>query len=100
MSTSAKIPSSPRQIAVGYITGMQQQGVSATIKHFLANNSEYLRHDSDSIVDERALREIYLPAFEAGVKKAHVGAVMDSYNLINGHHATENGYFNTEIAPQ
>ncbi len=84
-------------MAVGYITGMQQQGVSATIKHFLANNSEFLRHDSDSIVDERALREIYLPVFEAGVKKAHVGAVMDSYNLINGSHATQNGYFNTEI---
>jgi beta-glucosidase len=84
-------------IAVGYITGMQQQGVSSTIKHFLANNSEFLRHDSDSIVDERSLREIYLPAFEAGVKKAHVGAVMDSYNLINGLHATQNGYFNTEI---
>jgi beta-glucosidase len=84
-------------IAVGYITGMQQQGVSSTIKHFLANNSEFLRHDSNSIVDERTLREIYLPAFEAGVKKAHVGAVMDSYNLINGAHATQNGYFNTEI---
>ena len=85
------------QIAIGYITGMQAQGVSATIKHFLANNSEYLRHDSDSIVDERSLREIYLPAFEAGVKKAHVGAVMDSYNLINGHHATENTAFNTDL---
>ena len=85
------------QIAVGYITGMQQQGISATIKHFLANNSEYLRHDSDSIVDERALRELYLPAFEAGVKKANVGAIMDSYNLINGQHATQNGYFNTDI---
>ena len=84
-------------IAVGYITGMQEQGVSATIKHYLGNNSEYLRHDSDSIIDERSLREIYLPSFEAGVKKAHVGAIMDSYNLINGHHATENGYFNTEI---
>jgi len=84
-------------IAVGYITGMQQQGVSATIKHFLANNSEFLRHDSDSIVDERALREIYLPSFEAAVKKAHVGAIMDSYNLINGLHATQNGYFNTQI---
>ncbi len=84
-------------IAVGYITGMQSQGVSATIKHFLANNSEYLRHDSDSVVDERTLRELYLPAFEAGVKKAHVGAIMDSYNLINGVHATQNGYFNTAI---
>jgi len=85
-------------IAVGYIKGMQSQGVSATIKHFLANNSEYLRHDSDSLVDERTLREIYLPSFEAAVKQAHVGAIMDSYNLINGQHATQNGYFNTQIA--
>ena len=84
-------------IAVGYITGMQQQGVSATIKHFLGNNSEYLRHDSDSIIDERTLREIYLPTFEAAVTKANVGAIMDSYNLINGKHATQNGYFNTDI---
>jgi len=84
-------------IAVGYIKGMQSQGVSAAIKHFLANNSEYLRHNSDSVVDERALREIYLPSFEAAVKQAHVGAIMDSYNLINGEHATQNGYFNTEI---
>jgi beta-glucosidase len=45
-------------IAVGYIKGMQSQGVSATIKHFLGNNSEYLRHDSDSVIDERTLREI------------------------------------------
>src|SRR6266542_3847961 len=84
-------------IAVGYITGMQQQGVIATIKHFLANNSEFLRHDSDSVIDERALREIYLPTFEAAVKQAHVGAIMDSYNLINGAHATQNGYFNTDL---
>jgi beta-glucosidase len=85
-------------IAVGYIKGMQSQGVSATIKHFLGNNSEYLRHDSDSLIDERALREIYLPSFEAAVKQAHVGAIMDSYNLINGTHASQNGYFNTQIA--
>jgi beta-glucosidase len=84
-------------IAVGYIKGMQSQGVSATIKHFLGNNSEYLRHDSDSLIDERALREIYLPSFEAAVKQAHVGAIMDSYNLINGQHATQNGYFNIQI---
>ena len=84
-------------IADGYITGMQQQGVSATIKHYIANNSEFLRHDSDSIVDERALRELYLPSFESAVKVAHVGAVMDSYNLINGQHATQNGYLNIDI---
>ncbi len=85
------------EMAVGYITGMQTQGVSATVKHFLGNNSEFLRHDSDSIIDERSLREIYLPAFEAAVKRGHVGAIMDSYNLINGAHATQNSYFNTEI---
>lgn len=85
------------EMAVGYITGMQQQGVSATVKHFLGNNSEFLRHDSDSVIDERTVREIYLPAFEAAVKRAHVGAVMDSYNFINGKHSTQNGYYNTEI---
>lgn len=86
------------EIAVGYVTGMQQQGVSATIKHYLGNNSEFLRHDSDSVIDERALREIYLPAFEAAVRRAHVGAIMDSYNLINGQHATQNAYFNIDVA--
>jgi len=85
-------------MAVGYIQGMQSQGVSATVKHFLGNNSEFERHDSDSIIDERTLREIYLPAFEAAVKQAHVGSIMDSYNLLNGVHLTQNGYFNTEIA--
>ena len=85
-------------IADGYIIGMQKQGVSATIKHYIANNSEFLRHDSDSIVDERAMHEIYLPSFESAVKDAHVGAIMDSYNLINGQHATQNGTMNIEIA--
>ncbi|MGA6982631.1 MAG: glycoside hydrolase family 3 C-terminal domain-containing protein [Candidatus Sulfotelmatobacter sp.] len=83
--------------AAGYITGMQEQGVSSTVKHFLANNSEFLRHDSDSVVDERSAREIYLPAFEAAVKQGHVGAVMDSYNLVNGQHSTQNGYFNIDV---
>jgi beta-glucosidase len=85
-------------ITTGYITGMQKQGVSSTVKHFLGNNSEFLRHDSDSVIDERAAREIYLPAFESAVKNAHVGAIMDSYNLINGQHSTQNGYFNTDVA--
>jgi beta-glucosidase len=84
-------------IAVGYITGMQQQGVSATIKHYMGNNSEFLRHDSDSIIDPRTMHEIYLPAFEAAVKKAHVGAVMDSYNLVNGEHSTQNPTINIDI---
>jgi len=85
-------------IAVGYIRGVQQEGVSATVKHFLGNNSEYLRHDSDSIIDERTLREIYMPAFEAAVKTAKVGAIMDSYNMTNGEHMTQNQRLNVEVA--
>jgi len=85
------------RIAVGYIKGVQSQGVSATIKHYMGNNSEFDRHNTDSIIDERAMREIYLPVFEAAVKEAHVGAVMDSYNLTNGIHLTQNGYLNTDI---
>ena len=83
--------------AVAYIEGMQSQGVSATIKHFMGNNSEFDRHNTDSIIDERTMREIYLPVFEAAVKEAHVGAIMDSYNLTNGLHMTQNGYLNTDV---
>src|SRR5436309_5951317 len=86
------------RIAVGYITGVQSQGVSATIKHFMGNNSEFDRHRTDAIIDERTMREIYLPVFEAAVKEAKVGAIMDSYNLTNGTHLTQNGYLNTEVA--
>ncbi len=85
------------QIAVGYIDGMQSEGVSSTIKHFVANNSEFSRHTVDQIIDERTLREIYLPAFEAAVKQAHVGAVMDAYNLVNGEHMTQNKFLQTEV---
>jgi beta-glucosidase len=84
--------------AVAYIEGMQSQGVSATVKHFMGNNQEYDRHNMDSIVDERTMREIYLPVFEAAVKEAHVGAVMDSYNLTNGQHMSQNSYLNTDVA--
>ena len=83
--------------AVAYIEGVQSQGVIATVKHFDANNQEYDRHNVSSDLDERTLREIYLPAFEAAVKDANVGAVMDSYNLINGVHATQNCQLNKEI---
>ncbi len=85
------------RIAVGYIRGVQSQGVSATVKHFMGNNSEFDRHNVDSVVDERTLREIYLPVFEAAVKEAHVGAIMDSYNLTNGAHLTQNRYLNIDV---
>jgi beta-glucosidase len=85
------------RIAVGYIDGVQSQGVSATAKHFMANNSEFDRHNTDALIDERTMREIYLPVFEAAVKEAHVGAVMNSYNLVNGVHMTQNELLDTEI---
>jgi len=84
--------------AVAYIKGIQSQGVSATVKHFMGNNQEYDRHNIDSVIDERTMREIYLPVFEAAVKEAHVGAIMDSYNLTNGVHMTQNGHLNTDVA--
>lgn len=83
--------------AVPYIEGVQSQGVVATVKHFALNNEEYDRHNVSSDIDERTMREIYLPAFEAAVKVAHVGAVMNSYNLINGVHATQNHHLNIDI---
>src|SRR5437588_909238 len=86
------------RIAVGYIKGVQSQGVSATIKHFMGNNSEFDRHHTDSVIDERTMREIYLPVFEAAIKEARVGAIMDSYNMINGARLTQNGYLNTDVA--
>lgn len=87
-------------MAVGFIDGIQSQGVVATIKHFAANNSEYDRRHLDTIIDERTLREIYLPAFEMAVKDAHVGAVMSSYNLINGEHLSENRTISHDILKQ
>lgn len=78
------------RLVVGYINGLQSQGVSATVKHFLGNNSEYWRNTSDSVIDERTMREIYLPIFEAAVKEAKTGSVMSSYNITNGKHMSAN----------
>jgi beta-glucosidase len=86
------------RMAVPLIKGIQSQGVIATAKHFVANNMEYGRMDHSSDVDERTLREIYLPAFEASVKEAKVGALMDAYNLVNGTYMTQNGYLNNTVA--
>ena len=84
-------------IAVPFVEGVQSQGVAATIKHYFGNNSEYARHTTDSVIDERAAREIYLPAFEAAVKTANVAAIMNSYNLVNGEHMTQNRRFNVDV---
>ena len=86
------------QLAVSYIRGIQSRGVCATVKHFVANNSEYDRNNTDSIVDERTLREIYLPAFEAAIKDGRVGAIMAGYNLTNGAYMSQHGYLNNDVA--
>ncbi len=85
------------RMAVSVIEGMQAQRVIATAKHFAGNNSEFARMTLSSDIDERTLREIYLPAFEASVKEAKVGAVMDAYNLVNGVYMTQNAHLNIEI---
>ena len=85
------------EIAVQYILGVQSQGVMATVKHFAANNQERARHTMSSDVDERTLMEIYFPAFRRAVQEAAVGAVMDSYNLVNSVHSTENHWMNVEV---
>src|SRR5579864_5549235 len=84
------------RMAVSVIEGIQGQRVIATAKHFAANNSEFARMTLSSDIDERSLREIYLPAFEASVKEARVGAVMDAYNLVNHEYMTQNVHLNDE----
>lgn len=85
------------RMAVSYIEGIQSQQVVATVKHFAANNQEWDRHNVSSDIDERTLQEIYLPAFKAAVQEAKVGAVMDSYNLLNSVHSTQNAKLNIDI---
>jgi len=85
------------RMAVSVVEGIQSEGVIATVKHFAANNMEYGRLDHSSDVDERTLREIYLPAFEASVKEAKAGAVMDAYNLVNDVYMTQNSFLNNVV---
>lgn len=85
------------ETAVSFIDGVQHEGVAATVKHFAANNQETDRTGTSSDVDERTLREIYLPAFEVAVKRAHVWAVMSSYNLLNGTYASENDWLQNQV---
>ncbi len=77
------------ELAVAYITGLQANGVGATVKHFIGNGSEYQRTTMSSDIDERTLREIYMPPFEAAVKRARTWALMTSYNRLNGTYASE-----------
>ncbi len=85
------------QMAASFITGMQNQGVMATAKHYDANNQEYDRHKVSSDMDQRTLHEIYLPAFRASVEQGHAACVMTSYNLVNGVHASQNDYLINQV---
>ena len=84
-------------MVAGLITGIQSQGVIGDIKHYALNDEETGRYFANVILDKRAMRETDLLAFEIGVKKAHPGMVMCSYNLVNGDYACENKYLLTDV---
>ena len=86
------------KMAAGYVRGIQSEGVSACPKHFAANSQELRRMASDSVVDERTLREIYLTAFEIAVREGHTKSIMSAYNRINGVYANENVHLLQEIS--
>ena len=85
------------KMAAGYVRGIQKNGVAACPKHFAANSQELRRMASDSIVDERTLRELYLTGFEIVVRESHPKSIMSSYNLLNGVYANENRHLLLDI---
>ncbi len=85
------------KLAAACIRGIQSQGVAACPKHFAVNSQETLRMHSDSVLDERTLREIYLTAFEIAVKEGRPWSLMSSYNRVNGVYASENRYLLRDI---
>ena len=85
------------EMAVPYIQGVQENGVAACVKHFALNNHEVNRHNTNVIVDERTLHEIYLPAFKAAVQKGHAWAIMGAYNLYRNQHCCHNSFLLNDI---
>lgn len=85
------------EMAAGWIKGLQSNGIGASLKHFAGNNQENERMSSDSLIDERTLREIYLPAFEKAVKEAKPATVMCAYNKLNGIYCSDNQFLLREI---
>ena len=85
------------ELATALISGVQSRNVGTSIKHFAGNNQEHRRMSSDSVIDERTLREIYLPAFEKAVKEVQPWTVMCSYNRLNGEYASQNHWLLTEL---
>ena len=85
------------EMAAAFIKGQQSTGVSSSLKHLAANNQEYKRQNGDSLIDDRALREIYLAPFETAVKKGKPDTVMCAYNKINGIHCSDSKWLLTEV---
>lgn len=90
-------PHHSARLAAATVSGIQSQGAVATPKHYVANNQEYERVSVSAEVDERALRELYVPAFEAAITDGNAGAVMAAYNRINGTYATEHETLLTDV---
>ena len=84
-------------MAAAEIQGLQKNGVGASLKHFACNNQEFKRFSSDSIVDDRTLREMYLTPFELAVKVAQPATVMSAYNKLNGTYCSDNKLLLTDI---
>lgn len=85
------------KLAAGHIRGVESTGVSASLKHFACNSQEYKRFSSDSVMDERTLREIYLAGFETAVKEGNPSTVMCAYNKLNGEHCSDSKLLLTDI---
>lgn len=85
------------RMVVPYIKGVQQNGVATCVKHYALNNQEFNRHTTNVVLDDRALHEIYLPAFKAAVQEGKTWTIMGSYNLYKGEHACHNEYLLNDI---
>ena len=85
------------EIGAAWVQGVQSTGVGASLKHLAANNTEQRRYGIDAVVDERALRELYLASFENVVRREHPATVMAAYNQLNGRHSSENHWLLTEV---
>ena len=85
------------RMAVGYVKGVQSNGVAVCVKHYALNNNEVDRYTTNAIADERTLREIYLPAFKAAVVEGGAWSIMGGYNLFRGQHACHNDYLMNKV---
>lgn len=92
-----RTPHLASRMVVPYVQGVQQNGVAACVKHYALNNQEINRHTTNVIIDDRALYEIYLPAFKATVQEGKTWSIMGAYNLYKGQHACHNQYLLNDI---